>query len=116
MRKQLEDLERDSKLLKLSSAKYVCQIRCLDLQQNEAFQSVLPLNNMKINVKRVFTIEQLAALQPLDIRSAFERIRTFYGLNAINDNLIFMDRGNYVTAMIAGVECAGKTFALKRGV
>lgn len=113
---QLEDLERDSKLLKLSAAKYVCQIRCLDLQQNEAFQSVLPLNNMKINVKRVFTIEQLAALQPLDIRSAFERVRTFYGLNAINDNLIFMDRGNYVTAMIAGVECAGKTFALKREV
>lgn len=109
-------LDMDSKLLKLSAAKYACQIRCLDLQQNEGFQSVLPLNNLKVNVKRILTVEQLAVLQPLDIQAAFERVRTFYGLNAINDNLIFMDRKNYVTAMIAGMGCMGKSFALKREV
>lgn len=113
---QMDELERDTKLLRLSAAKYVCQIRCLDLQQDEAFQSVLPLNHMKINVRRVFTVEQSAAFQPLQIQSVFERVRTFYGLNVINDNLIFLDRSNYVSALIAGAGCTGKTFALKREV
>jgi hypothetical protein len=77
---------------------------------------VLPLNNLKVNVNRILTVEQLAVLQPLDIQTAFERVRTFYELNAVNDNLIFMDRKNYVTAMIARMGCMGKSFALKREV
>lgn len=52
----MEELERDSKLLRVSASKYVCQIRCLDLQQNEGFQSMLPLNNLKVNVKRMFQL------------------------------------------------------------
>lgn len=111
-----EELDRNSELLKLTAAKYAGQIRCLDLQQNEGFQSVLPLNNVKVNVKRIFTIEQLAALQPLDVPGAYECVRTFYGLNAINDNLILLDRKNYVTALIAGMERMGKSFALRREV
>ena len=113
---QPDELDRDSRLLELSAAKYACQVRCLELQQDEGFQSALPLNNMRVNVKRVFTVGQLAVLQPLDIQAAFERVRTFYGLNAINDNLVFLDRGNYVTAMIAGMGHMGKTFALKREI
>ena len=110
----LEELNRDSSLLYLSASKYVCQIRCLDLQQNEGFQSVLPLGNLKVNVSRMFSVEQMAAMQPLSIQSIFEKVRTFYGLNAINDNFIFMDRTNFPTAMIAGVPGSGKTTSVKR--
>lgn len=110
----LEELNRDSTLLRLSASKYVCQIRCLELQQNEGFQSVLPLNNLKVNVQRMFSIEQVAGMQPLSIQSIFEKVRTFYGLNAINDNFVFMDRTNYPTAMIAGVQNSGKTTSVKR--
>lgn len=110
----LEELERDTSLLHLSAAKYVCQIRCLDLQQNEGFQSVLPLCNLKVNVSRMFTVEQMAVLQPLNIQSIFEKVRTFYGLNAINDNFVFMDRMNFPIAMIAGIANTGKTTAVKR--
>lgn len=110
----LEELNRDSKLLRLSASKYVCQIRCLELQQNEGFQSVLPLNNLKVNVQRMFSIEQMAGMQPLNIQSIFEKVRTFYGLNAINDNFVIMDRTNYPTAMIAGGESLGQTTSVKR--
>jgi len=110
----LEELNRDSSLLYLSASKYVCQIRCLDLQQNEGFQSVLPLGNLKVNVSRMFSVEQMAAMQPLSIQSIFEKVRTFYGLNAINDNFVFMDRTNFPTAMIAGVTGSGKTTSVKR--
>lgn len=112
----LEELNRDSSLLYLSASKYVCQIRCLDLQQNEGFQSVLPLNNLKVKVGRMFRVEQMAVMQPLSIQSIFERVRTFYGLNAINDNFVFMDRANFPTAMIAGVANSGKTTSVKREV
>lgn len=110
----LEELNRDSSLLYLSASKYVCQIRCLDLQQNEGFQSVLPLNNLKVKVWRMFSVEQMAVMQPLNIQSIFEKVRTFYGLNAINDNFVFMDRTIFPTAMIAGVENSGKTTSVKR--
>lgn len=110
----LEELNRDSSLLYLSASKYVCQIRCLDLQQNEGFQSVLPLGTLKANVRRMFSVEQMAAMQPLSIQGIFEKVRTFYGLNAINDNFVFMDRANFPTAMIAGVTGSGKTTSVKR--
>lgn len=110
----LEELNRDSSLLRLSASKYVCQIRCLDLQQNEGFQSVLPLSNLKVNVGRIFRLEQMAVMQPLSIQEIFERVRTFYGLNAINDNFVFMDRANFPTAMIAGISNTGKTTSIKR--
>ncbi len=110
----LEELERDTKLLFMSASKYACQIRCLDLQQNEGFQSMLPLCNMRVNVSRVFSLEQMAAMQPLRIQDIFERNRTYYGMNAINDNLILMDRSNYPIAMIAGNKGSGKSFSVKR--
>ena len=110
----LEELERDTSLLHLSAAKYACQIRCMDLQQSEGFQSVLPLCNLKVNVRRVFTVEQMAVMQPLSIQGIFEKVRTFYGLNAINDNFVFMDRANFPTALIAGIADTGKTTSVKR--
>lgn len=110
----MEELNRDSSLLRLSASKYVCQIRCLDLQQNEGFQSVLPLNNRKVNVGRIFRLEQMAAMQPLCIQNIFEKVRTFYGLNAINDNFVFMDRSNFPTGVIAGNLYTGKTTSVKR--
>lgn len=110
----LEELNRDSSLLYLSAGKYVCQIRCLDLQQNEGFQSVLPLNNLKVSVGRMFSVEQMAAIQPINIQEIFETVPAYYGLNSINDNMVFIDRSNYPTAMIAGISDTGKTSAVKR--
>lgn len=55
----LEELDRDTRLLKLSASKYAVQIRTADKIQLEAFQSVLPLNNTKIDVKRTFSVDRL---------------------------------------------------------
>lgn len=110
----LEELNRDSALLHLSASKYACQIRCLHLQQNEGFQSMLPLCNLKVNVGRVFTVEQMAVMQPLSIQGIFEKVRTFYGLNAINDNFVFWDRSIYSAAMIVGTANTGKSVSVMR--
>lgn len=112
----MEELERDSSLLKLSASKYVCQIRCLDLLQNEGVQSVLPLGSLKVHVGRIFSLEQMAVMKPLNIQGIFEKKLSFYGLNAINDNLVFLDRTNYATALITGNAHTGKTTAVMREV
>lgn len=112
----LEELDRDTRLLKLSASKYAVQIRTADKLQNEAFQSVLPLNNARMDIKRTFSVDRLATMPPINIQVLFEQIRAFHGLNAINDNLVLIDRQNNLSGMIAGVEHSGKTFACKREV
>ena len=56
----------------------------------------------------------MAVMQPLCSQSIYEKELMFYGLNSINDNFVLMDRSNFPTAMIAGVENSGKTFSVKR--
>lgn len=110
----LEELDRDTRLLKLSASKYAVQIRTADKIQLEAFQSVLPLNNAKIDVNRTFSVDRLTTMPPINVQSLFEQIRAFHGLNAINDNLVLIDRQNHMSGMITGIENSGKTFACKR--
>lgn len=112
----LEELERDTRLLKLSASKYAVQIRTADKLQNKAFQSVFPLNNTKIDVMRTFSVERLTTMPPMNVQALFEQIRAFHGLNAINDNLVLIDRQNNLSGMIAGKEHSGKIFACKREV
>lgn len=91
----LEDLERDTTLLKISASKYACPIKPFDLQQHEAFVSVLPLGSMKVDVPRLFNADRLSKLLPVNIQSLFEREVTLQGLNEINDNFVLIDRRNY---------------------
>ena len=111
-----DELDRDTKLLRLSASKYASQIRICDLMQDTAFQSMLPLANSRLNVCRTFRSSQLAAMQPLDVQQLFNRSNAFHGLNGISDNLILLDRRNYLTGIICGVDHSGKTFECKREI
>lgn len=112
----LDDLERDTTLLKLSASKYACHIKPFDLQQHEAFVSALPLGSMKVDVPRTFNIERLSKLLPVNIQSLFEREVTLQGLNEINDNFVLIDRKNYILGLITGMNTSGKTFTMKREI
>lgn len=111
-----EDLDRDTKLLKISASKYASQIRCCDLRQDEAYQSVLPLGYSRLNIHRTFTNGQLATIQPLDVQQLFNKQKAFLGLNEISDNLILIDRKSFPTGLICGVEHSGKSFQMKREI
>ena len=110
----LDELDRDTRLLKLYASKYAVQVRTADKLQNEAFQSILPLNNVKMDVKRTFTVERLSTMSPMNVQALFEQIKAFHGLNAINDNLVLIDRKNSLSGMIVGIQHRGKTSACKR--
>lgn len=114
----LEILDRDTKLLHLSTSKFACQVKALDLQQIKGLQSALPLCYPSVDVKRAFTISKLSAVSPLNIHEVLQRNGLFCGLNAINDNLILLNRKNNpnLAGIIAGTEHSGKTFQNKREI
>ncbi len=113
-----EVLNRDSELLHISTSKFACQVKCLDLQQLQGLQTALPLCTCFVDAKRVLPVSRLAAILPFGLNGAFGRGGMFLGLNAINDNLVLNDRksGKNPSGLIAGVEHSGKTFQCKREV
>ena len=114
----LDTLNRDTQLLYISTNKYAVQIKSLDLLQLEGFQSCLPLSNCRVDTKRIYNLDKLAMMHPLNIQEVLKQDGLFNGLNAINDNLIFFNRKNFSNSagIIAGVDHCGKTFQCKREI
>lgn len=114
----IENLNRDTKLLKISCNKFAAQLKCLYNHQLEGLQSVLPLCINKIDAVRVLNTDKLSYLQPLNIMDILKKDGLFNGLNAINDNLVLLNRKNNTNyaGLIAGTEYSGKTFQNKREI
>ena len=115
---ELDTLNRDTQLLYISTNKYAVQIKSLDLLQLEGFQSCLPLCNCRVDIKRIYNLDKLAMMHPLNIQEVLKQDGLFNGLNAINDNLVFFNRKNFSNSagIIAGVDHCGKTFQCKREI
>lgn len=114
----LETLNRDTQLLYISTNKFAVQIKSLDLQQVKGLQSSLPLCNCQVDIKRVHNLDKLSSMHPLNVQEMLKQDGLFNGLNAINDNLIVLNRKNFSNpaGVIAGVEHCGKTFQNKREI
>ncbi len=114
----LETLNRDTKLLNISTSKFACQVKPLDLQQLQGFQTTLPLGNNKLDCRMLFPTAKLATIPPLNIQEVLQKDGLFNGLNTINDNLVLLNRRNNPTlsGIIAGSEHSGKTFQCKREI
>lgn len=114
----LENLERDTNLLKISASKFACQVKCLDSQQLQGFQTALPLCNIKIDVRRTLDSEKAAMLIPMDFNSVIKMDGIYTGVNAVNDNLILLNRKNnsIKSGIISGVAHSGKTYQMKKEI
>lgn len=114
----LELLDRDTGLLKLSASKFAASIRPLDYQQKEGLQTSLPLCSAKVDVARILDSDRLSVMAPINIRDVIKRGGLYYGLNAINGNLVMLNRKNInnYNGVIAGSEHIGKTFQNKREI
>lgn len=109
-----EDLDRDTKLLQLSTAKYHCRCQTLDFAQEAGLRTALPLGEVETRIIRKFTPARLARLLPLNIQSLFSSRPVYHGINRINGNLVMLDRTNAPIGLIAGSDHSGKTTAIKR--
>ena len=114
----MEDLERDSELLKLSADKFAFKLKSLDVQQLQGFQTMLPLCSNRLDLRRVIDIDRLVRMSPVHIQDVIRRGGVYNGLNAINDNLVLLNRKNSsnLSGIIAGVEHSGKTYQCKKEI
>lgn len=115
-RKKLENMMFQTRGI---AQKYNCMLRPLDYQQEDGFVSSLPLGLNKIEIRRALTTSATAIFVPFTTQELFQNGEAlYYGLNALSNNLIMVDRKRLKNpnGLILGTPGSGKSFAGKREI
>ena len=112
----MEELKRYEELLKAAATKCLVTVKALNFQQEQGYNSALPLANNQISIERLMTSNTLGAILPFSVREVKQRTGMYYGLNAASHNMILYDRttGTNPNGCILGMPGAGKSFSAKR--
>ncbi|MCD8383308.1 MAG: ATP-binding protein [Clostridiales bacterium] len=114
--------ELETNVFRISSLaqKHNCNLRRLDFQQEQGLMSCLPLADNQINIQRGLTTSSTAIFIPFTTQELFQDSPSalYYGLNALSNNLIMVDRLRLKNpnGLILGTPGAGKSFAAKREI
>src|SRR5574344_2111220 len=100
--------------------KHNCNLVRLDFQQEQGLMSSLPLAQNLIEIHRGMTTSSTAIFVPFTTQELFQSgdESLYYGLNALSNNLIMVDRKKLKNpnGLILGTPGSGKSFAAKREI
>ena len=100
--------------------KHNCNLRRLDFQQENALMSSLPLAQNLIEIQRGLTTSSTAIFIPFTTQELYQDRpeALYYGLNALSNNLIMVDRKalKNPNGLILGTPGSGKSFSAKREI
>ena len=99
--------------------KYNCVLRRLDYQQEPGLMSSVPLGFNQVPIKRALTTTSTAIFVPFTTQELFmEGESLYYGLNALSNNMIMVDRKKLKNpnGLILGTPGSGKSFSAKREI
>lgn len=114
--------ELDNNIFQASSIaqKHNCNLRRLDFQQEQGLMSSLPLANNLIDIQRALTTSSTAIFVPFTTQELYQdgTEALYYGLNALSNNLIMVDRKllKNPNGLILGTPGSGKSFSAKREI
>ena len=114
--------ELDNNVFQVQSIaqKHNCSLCRLDYQQEQGLMSSLPLAQNLIEIQRALTTSSTAIFIPFTTQELFQDSpeALYYGLNALSNNLIMVDRKKLKTpnGLILGTPGSGKSFAAKREI
>ncbi|MGD9568649.1 MAG: VirB4-like conjugal transfer ATPase, CD1110 family [Sedimentibacter sp.] len=100
--------------------KHNCVLVRLDYQQEQGFMSSLPLGLNQVEIQRSLTTSSTAIFVPFTTQELFQSDGEplYYGLNALSNNLIMVDRKRLKNpnGLILGTPGSGKSFSAKREI
>ena len=100
--------------------KYNCALKRLDFQQEQGLMSSLCLGQNQIEIERGLTTSSTAIFVPFTTQELFDNGKEslYYGLNALSNNLIMVDRKKLKNpnGLILGTPGSGKSFSAKREI
>ena len=100
--------------------KHNCNLCRLDFQQEQGLMSSLPLADCQIEIQRWLTTSSTAIFIPFTTQELYQsgKESLYYGLNALSNNLIMVDRKKLKNpnGLILGTPGSGKSFSAKREI
>lgn len=118
--KTQQELENNVFQASSIAQKHNCNLRRLDFQQEQGLMSSLPLANNLIEIQRALTTSSTAIFIPFTTQELFQNgdEALYYGLNALSNNLIMVDRKKLKNpnGLILGTPGFGKSFSAKREI
>ncbi len=118
--KTMQELETNVFQASSIAQKHNCNLCRLDFQQEQGLMSSLPLAQNLIEIQRALTTSSTAIFIPFTTQELFQDSpeALYYGLNALSNNLIMVDRKKLKTpnGLILGTPGSGKSFSAKREI
>ena len=118
--KTQQELENNVFQANSIAQKHNCSLVRLDFQQEQGLMSSLPLAYNEIEIQRAMTTSSTAIFIPFTTQELFQTDTgaLYYGLNALSNNLIMVDRKKLKNpnGLILGTPGSGKSFAAKREI
>lgn len=112
----MDQLKTYEEQMKLIANKNLLTVKPVGMQQENAFNTSLPLGNPQLCIERLMSSNSICSLIPFDVKELRQDSGMYYGLNAASKNMIRYNRMSDVNCngCILGMPGAGKSFAAKR--
>lgn len=110
-----EDLDTYTEQIKIKAKEHLCNLDVLQSQQEQGFNTSIPLALNEISTHKIMTSHSAAAIQPFSTQELRVKDGYYYGLNQQSKNIIVYNRGvaDNQNGVILGSPGKGKSFAAK---
>lgn len=113
-----EELEEKIETITMIANENSCQLAIAELNQREAFNSVLPIGVRQLHISRTMLTSSVAALHPYNVQELFEpgvNASFFYAINTISKNAIIASRKKLDNpgGWVFGIPGSGKSMFIK---